>query len=635
VFVDGDETDDALKNDVLDGLLPGRGVSRIRYVPKISQVPPKVDPEAKDDEPAAPEEELDGEYVCVEHVDYRDYREGYGRVWGEVPWVGFRHKLTHADALEKFAEDDIASIKFTAPEQDDPKKPGDQVGETQKIAEFWEIWDKIGNRVFFIQDTLEALLFPKDNADGAPPFDVPGFYPNPKPLAIIENTGSRLPIPMFTLYQEQANELDKISGRIDKIVNGMRLRGVYDAKLSELADLVAKDDNELTPVKNAQAWLDGGLDKAISWMPVEKAAAILASLYDARDRQKVIIDEILGISDIIRGATDPNETATAQNLKSNYGSVRLQRMQKEVQRYARDLLRIAAAVMGQKFSPETFAQMTDLNFPTAEQKQMLQMQLQQQQMQAMAPQAQPPATPPGMPPGAPQGAPGPAPIDPAMLKMPTWEDVIGVMRSEKQQQYRIDVETDSTIAGTMSSDMAGLSQVLQAISTTLTGLAPLVQDGALPVDAAKEIVMSVIRRARMGMAVEDAFDKMTAPKPPPDPNAGKAQAAAQVAQISAQSDEKIAQLHAESKEQIAQMHEEGRRQMHDSKNALDAQKTQFTEQMATQRQQMTDQHQTERDFMMGKLDAMVKIVTASMAATKASDEAAVSKADAEIGRDIN
>src|SRR6266850_7266427 len=36
VLVDGDSTDGAIRNDVLDALLPGRGISRIRYVPKLA-----------------------------------------------------------------------------------------------------------------------------------------------------------------------------------------------------------------------------------------------------------------------------------------------------------------------------------------------------------------------------------------------------------------------------------------------------------------------------------------------------------------------------------------------------------------------------------------------------------------------
>lgn len=626
VFVDGDEFDATLRNDVLDGLLPGRGISRIRYVPKINEVPAKKAKANKDDEETIggsaptealdePEEELESEYVCSEHVDWRDFRHGFGRVWAEVPWEAFRHKLSRADALEKFADKDIAAVKFAAPEADDPKKPGEQVGETQKVAEFWEIWDKLGNKVFFIQDDLDVLLYPKDNTDGEPPLVFDDFWPNPQPLQLIEDTGSLLPIPMFRLYEEQANELDKITARIDKIVAALRLRGVYDAALTELADLLSKDDNELTPVQNAKQWLDGGLDKAITWFPVEQAAKVLAALYDARDRQKAIIDEILGISDIIRGSTDPNETLGAQQLKSNYASVRLQRMQKEVQRYARDLLRLAAAAMGQKFSPETFAAMTELNFPTKEQKDALVAQFHAQQMQQQMP---PPGAQPGMPMPPPGPPPGP-PVDPGMLQMPTWDDILNAMRSEKRQQYRIDVETDSTIAGTLSSDMAGLSQVLKAISDTLTGLAPLVENGSLPVDAAKEVVMAVIRRSRMGLAVEDAFDKMQPPKPPPDPNAGKAQAAVAQTQAKAESDIKVAQIKADLEAHVAQVEQAAQAQQNAQEQAIEEQRE--------ERKAMREQMET-------KLDAAVKIIVAMIGAKQAVDVATVSAAESEAAADL-
>jgi hypothetical protein len=683
VFVDGDETDDAIKNDVLDSLLCGRGISRVRYVPKIATMEsddpdepltddaggdasndgePKSadtsDAEITDEKP--PDEELESELVCLEHCSWKDFRHGYGRVWPEVPWVAFRHKLSRPDAEEKFGKEAVNTVQFTVPDADEDRKASEQVGETQKVAEFWEIWDKLGNQVFFLQDDLQVLLFPEDNPDGEPPLEFDGFFPCPRPLAVVENTDSLLPIPPFRLYEDQANQLDKISGRIDKIVNTMRLRGIYDARIEEIADILSSDDNEMVPVKNAQQWADGGLDKAISWMPVEKNAEILTSLYDARDRQKAIIDELTGIADIMRGATDPNETLGAQELKSTYGSVRLQKMQKEVQRYARDLMRLAAGAMAQKFSPQTFEEMTELKFPTAQQKQLMVSLFQQQRMQQMA-QPQPGA-PPGMPPhpgvpGAapppnttspPQAGPGPGtpggpmpgtaspvhppipgaspapgpmaaptappgpPIDPALLQVPTWEDILGLMRSEKRRQFKIDVETDSTIAGTLSSDMAGLSQVLTAISQAMQELAPMVQEGVLPVDAAKEIIMTVIRRARMGMAVEDAFDKLQAPKPKPDPHAAKAAADAQNVQVKAQADIHIAQVRAQLDEHIAQVQQQAQAQQNAQEQALEAQRTAHKEQF---------------DTMQAKLDAFVKIIVATISATKQPDTAVQPIAD--------
>lgn len=203
-------------------------------------------------------------------------------------------------------------------------------------------------------------------------------------------------------------------------------------------------------------------------------------------------------------------------------------------------------------------------------------------------------------------------MNPQLLQVPTWEAILAVMRSEKMRQYRIDVETDSTIAGTLSSDMTGLSQVLKAVSDTITGLAPLVQDGALPIDAAKELVMAVIRRSRMGMAVEDAFDKMTAPKPPPDPEAGKAQSAMAQTQAKAQADIQIAKVKADLDAHVAQVEQQAQAQQNAQEQALEQQRTERKEAF---------------DTMQAKLDAFVKIIVATISATKQPDPAVQPIAD--------
>jgi hypothetical protein len=509
------ELDCACKNDVLDSLLPGRGVSRLKYVPSITQTPRETPAEEATEEvdespDTLSDEELEYEQAVVEHVDWRDYRQGYGRTWEEVPWTAYRHKLTRTDCEMKFDENDFRGIKFAQPTNDDPNKPGHEVQETSKIAEFWEVWDKEGQRVFFVQEDLDHLLFPKDNKDGAPPIDFNGFFPSPEPLRMVEDTSTQIPIPPYQLYEEQAKQLDKLTGRIDHIVAKMKLRGVYDAKLTELSSLMDSAETELVPVQNAQAWLQSGLDKAISWMPVDQAVAILNSLYEARARQKAIIDELTGISDIVRGDTDPNETMGAQQLKSNYASIRLQRMQKEVQRYVRDLIRLASDVMCEKFGAETFAQMTALNFPTAEQKQQMQMQFQQQQLMQQQQAMQPPM--PGQPP-APPAPPAPPMQPPPALQVPSWDEIIQMMRSNAMRQFRIDVETDSTIAGTLDSDMKGLAEVMGAITQTIGGLSPLVQAGALPADAAKELVSCRHRSLRRRRLITQSRSPRSRPTP--------------------------------------------------------------------------------------------------------------------------
>ena len=466
----------------------------------------------------------------------------------------------------------------------------------------------------------------------------------------IDRTGSLTPIPLFHQYEEQANELDKISLRIDKIVAACKVRGVYDSTVKEFKDLLASEDNDLTPIQNAQKYIAaGGIDKAVAWFPVDQAVKVLEALYDARDRQLKIIDTLLGISDIVRGVTDPDETLGAQKMKGGYFSIRLWRYQQEVKRYGRDLLRLAAAAMAQMFSAETFEAMTDLHFPDAATKAAAQYELAKQPAPALQPPPPsgptgPPGAPPGQPspgaapplqagavhpgaaPGAPPQVPAPPPVDPSLaviLKMPTWDDIIGMMRSPAMRQFRTDVETDSMIAGTLEADMAGLAEILEAIIKFMEGIAPIVASGALPVDAAKEIVMAVIRRARLGTAVEDAFDKMQAPKPQggaQDPKLAQIEAQAQHDNAQMQMQAKLDQQSDAAKAQLAQA-------LAQLKESAETQRQASREQAETGRTQIVEQLKTQREAMADKFDAMVKIIVATIGATKQPDQAVQPQAD--------
>lgn len=576
VMVDYECTDQSFKNDVLDGLLVGRGVTRLRYIPQLSEPQKPSQSATEDPSTATPndpdvldsgeeQEEVEYEQVVPEHVSWKDIRFGYARVWEEMPHIFFRHKLTKPDAQKKFNKDDLKSVQFAVPVKEDNQN--EDTNETERVAEFWECWDRIGQRVFFLQEKVEKLLFPTDNPDGTPPLKLSGFFPIPEPLRMVENTDSFEPIIPFTLYEQQADELDDITGRINKIVKALRLRGMYDSKLTELSDMMSADDNDLIPVQSAQAYIDGGgLDKAITWFPIEQGAQVLESLYEARDRQKAIIDELTGISDIVRGATDPDETRGAQELKQNNYSVRLSRMQKEVQRYCRDVLRIAAEIMAEKFAPQTFTEMTELQFPTAQQKQQAQAQAQAQAQLAQQ-----------------QGQPPPPP-DPT-LQLPSWEEILQVLHSDGLRRFKVDVETDSTIAATLNSDMAGMAEVLKGIGELLQLVGPLVSNGSLPVDAAKELIMSTVRRARMGQVVEDAFDKMKPPAPPPPPPE------IQVAQIKAQTEKENIQAKAQTDIAKAQGEQQAQAQSRQAELQMEAQKAELDARIELQKDQALKSHE--------------------------------------------
>ena len=112
----------------------------------------------------------------------------------------------------------------------DDKSMDDQERDVFKRAPVWEIWDKEERKIIFIADSYkDAPLKIEDD-----PLGLDGFFPIARPMYSVRSTKSLIPVPEYTLYEDQAKELDRISGRINKLVNVMKMRGIYDSTLSDL-----------------------------------------------------------------------------------------------------------------------------------------------------------------------------------------------------------------------------------------------------------------------------------------------------------------------------------------------------------------------------------------------------------------
>lgn len=470
-----------MKECVLDVLVPGRGVLRVYYdfeMASEEETDDAGEPVLGEDGKPVTYETITNETATCQFVQHDDFRHGPGKRWSQVPWVAFRHRMDRQALVRKFGD---LGKKVELDEVDSDHGDKDIRG-LFRTAEVWEIWDKVARKLKFICPSYkEAPLMDVDD-----PLRLKGFFPTPRPVYAIETTRSLKPVPIYRLYEEQAKELDKITARINIIVNALKVRGLRHGHLKELEALFEAGETDLVPIENVSEIMNIGLDKLVWIMPIEKLAQALRYLYEARNEIKNTIYEITGISDILRGSTAASETATAQRIKSNWGSLSLQDLQQEVQRYARDIIRLKAEIIAEHFQLETLQAITDLQFPSAEDKAMAQQQIQQAQMTQQEP-----------PPEALEA-----------LNQPTWEDIQGLLKSDALRQYKIDIETDSTIAEEMAGDVEGITEVLTGLVNWFNGIGPIVQSGHMPAQSAKDIALAIVRRARMGSVVEDAIEEM-------------------------------------------------------------------------------------------------------------------------------
>ena len=496
--VDGYETfDDALNHCVLDALLPGRGIATVKYDAKV-----------EGDEGM---ERKTWETVCCETRSWDRVYFGYAKKWSKVPWIAYEEYIDRDEAERLFGAETAAKLTFSEGENGDDEgahrqSPDQNLG-GKKTTLIYQIWDKDGGRVI-------RWVSP-GYGDGAlkvdpDPLQLTGFFNCPRPMAFIAKSNDLVPVAMYKMYENQAEELNRLTQRIKTVVGALRARGIYDSELGDDLDRLMKEgDAILIPSdKTSSLAAEKGLQNAIWFMPVDVLMATLTQLYQAREQCKRVIYEITGISDILRGSTVASETATAQGIKAQWGTMRLKRLQKEVQRYARDVLRMMLEIAGTKFSEETWAGMTGLPFLTTDQRQQAEQMAQALQM-AQAQGAQ-------VPPETQQQV-------QQALSAPVWGQVLDLLQNDLQRAYRIDIETNSTVEPEAVEDQKNIAELMNALAQYLNGVGPLVAKGVMPMEVAQSMLLAITRRFRFGTDIEDYIKQMKAPPPEDDGKAAEAQ----------------------------------------------------------------------------------------------------------------
>lgn len=334
---------------VYDRFLGGRGTTWIRYEPVIESQQFQMSETEEDTESEG--EYLDIEQAPVDYVHWRDFGHCYGRTWAEVNCVWRKVYLNREALKERFPEEQFGNLWQQIPLDASPDEPRQKMTEgTVKQALIYEVWDREEKCVYWISKSMGKILDKRED-----PLQLEEFFPCPEPIYSTLTNESLVPVPDFTLYQDQANELDTLADRIKGLVDAMKVRGFYDAANADLGRLFTEgDNNTLIPVKNYAAFAEkGGIGGSVQFVDLTPIANALNMAYQAMGQVKQQIYDITGISDIIRGASNAGETATAQQIKGQYATLRLKTYQDEVARFASQILRIKAQIICQHFQPET------------------------------------------------------------------------------------------------------------------------------------------------------------------------------------------------------------------------------------------------------------------------------------------
>lgn len=507
-FIDSDLFGAVMRQSVTDRLLAGRGTAWVRYVPNFRDVAVEGPDEVKqegvqttDDEQVGEEveQELYSEEVVLDYVHWEDFGHSWGRTWEEVPAVWRKVYMSRKEMQDRGFQD------WKEVPLDGSRKDDTPTTEQSRKATVYEIWDKSKREVIWIHRGMEN---PLDKVKD--PLGLKGFFPCPKPLYATLANDNLIPTPDFIQYQDQAKELDDLTGRINALTKALKLAGVYDSSAEGVQRLLSEGvENQLIPVQQWAVFGEkGGLKGVIDFLPIKEIVEVLVALYESREKAKQDLYEITGISDIIRGQSDPRETLGAQQLKGKYAGLRLDNMQGEVARFSRDLVRIFAEIIAEHFSLETIQQISGLKLPTIAEKQML-------MAKAQAGQA--------------------TEEEQEKLDQPAWEEVHELIKNDTLRCFRISIETDSTIKADQDAEKQARVELLTAAGSFIQQAVQVPNPELQPL--LMEMLMFGIRGFKVGRDMESTFEvalKKTRqktenpPEPQPDPEMQKLQAQMQL-----------------------------------------------------------------------------------------------------------
>lgn len=609
-----------IRQAVLDYELPGRGTVWVRYVPHFHkpELVPDATPDNQEvkgeghqitddaDDEVKESDRLSYEETLVDYVAWEDYGHTYARTEEEIRGKWRRVFLSRDELAERFDLDDTALNAI--PMEWSPKTLNDtKLRPEQKKAIVYEIWDRQEHKVLWLVKNYPETL---DEIDD--PLHLENFFPCPPCLYANLTPDELIPVPNFTYYQDQASEIDELSTRIAAIGKALKVAGVRDTSAEGLDRLLSEGvENQLIPVDGWIALKEkGGLAGVMELLPLKEIAEALGYLREQRQQLIDDIYQITGLSDIIRGLSDPNETATAQQIKGQFSVLRISDAQTEVQRFCRDVIRICAEIIA-SYDLNTLKQISGVKLLTNAEKEAIRA----QQAQAMppmppgpgaagpgpagAPVQSGPSAPGGPPagagtpvpaPGGPQGQPAPEILK--LLKEPSWEDVGALLSNKVLREFRIDIETDSTIRMDEESDKQARLEFLDRATNFITAAA------ATPpamIQAVGECFLFAVRGFKVARNLErtfeDALEQLKNQPPRPDPEMMKVQAQVEgqkaIAQMKAQADMQVEQhkQQVQAQENLAQNQFEDQRKQRElaATNAHEAQLEQMRQEFEGQK----------------------------------------------------
>lgn len=454
-FLDQTEFDDVMHRTVDDILVAGLGIPRVKLDAEIVKMDAKDpitgQPILDDDGEQMQEDVVAAQMVRAEHVPWSRFIWEPAECWDHVTWIGFRHRMSPGAIRKRYGDDASFHTGDGSTGNDDRDNSGRKKRGQKALVDVYEIWDKTSGQVIHIAQGGNKALEVMDD-----PLGLADFWPCPPPVMLNQPFDELEPTPDYNFIRSFDIELNRLYKRAKSLTEQIKAASIHDASFVEMENMADFEDGDSKAALNTIERLEGAgsLSDMIYFFPIEEKARVLELLNKQIDLRRRHVDDLLGISDVLRGSSNPQDGQETNKIKERWSGIRLRRKQTTTQHMIRNTFRIMAEVMVKHVTRENLA---------------------------------------------------------AMAHQPISDEVWQILQDDQILGMGIDLETDSTIAKDEFEDKRQRNELMQAIGQWTQQIAPAVSQNLIPADMGKEVLRIALSPYKdQSRDLEEVIDQLPA-----------------------------------------------------------------------------------------------------------------------------
>jgi hypothetical protein len=323
---------------------------------------------------------VDNEEVYFEAGLYRNlYVDPDARRWSQVTRLAVEYEYSYRDFVEKFGKkalDKLASkdldehrtgrpilvyeyqdkmlreVRWCAENSADFFQPL-AMSDGPDTAELEPVQPKKRKGKKSVEDVLEE---PLDHSDL---YGLEGFFPLVEPLLFNASTTHYWPTPEFFQVQDILDDIHGIVGRMFLLTKAIRIRFFFDSSVTQLKSLISETgeggglgipDLERSLMNNK-----GSLSNLVAYFPVDEMVQGLNNIYKAFEQRLDMFYQVTGLSDLIRGQTNPDSDKTfgERQMEGKFALNRIEPLQRLLQEWIKNNYQLGMELALKMFSDET------------------------------------------------------------------------------------------------------------------------------------------------------------------------------------------------------------------------------------------------------------------------------------------